>query len=112
MCVNKQMQDTDKLLTSIQGLFKGCDTNGDGKIDLNEFLDQMAKPEFSAFAATLDLDVSDLQMFFQIVSNDGAVPVDLRTFTTGCTKLRGTARSMDIQALLCSQTKLAEDHLN
>merc|ERR1712146_774902 len=65
-------------------------------------------PALLAFAASLDLEVNDLERFFYILSAEGKRRVDLEAFVVGCIKMRGTARSMDLFDLQMTQREEVE----
>eukprot|EP00747_Dinoflagellata_sp_TGD_P099273 gnl/TRDRNA2_/TRDRNA2_167691_c1_seq1.p1 gnl/TRDRNA2_/TRDRNA2_167691_c1~~gnl/TRDRNA2_/TRDRNA2_167691_c1_seq1.p1 ORF type:complete len:124 (+),score=24.96 gnl/TRDRNA2_/TRDRNA2_167691_c1_seq1:174-545(+) len=64
--------------------------------------------ELEAFAASLHIDTSDLEQVFRLLSNDGRDSVDVDSFVMGCMKIKGTAKSMDVCALLHEQHKAKE----
>jgi len=61
----------------------------------------------AALASNLELDVSDMEQFYKILSCSGKYAVDVDTFAVGCLKLKGPARSMDLQELIASQRRAA-----
>ena len=62
-----------------------------------------------AFASSLDIEASQLEQFFGILSGGGERVVDLETFVVGCIKLRGVAKSMDLMEVLITQQRVSEE---
>jgi len=58
-----------------------------------------------AFASSLELDVTDIAQFYSMLSCRGKYTVDVDTFVNGCIKLKGAARSMDLQGLIALQKR-------
>jgi len=85
--------------------FENMDQDGSGDLSFEEFNMHAADPEMVAFAASLELDVTDITQFYSMLSCRGRYPVDMDTFVTGCMKLKGAARSMDLQDLIASQRR-------
>ena len=109
--VHRQVQRKREYEAKLETLFAEMDDDGSGDVSLEEFLKHLREPTMLAFAQSLDLDATDLEQFFSILSVNGKRPVDLETFVMGCIKLRGMARSVDLIDMLLSQkTAIAEMH--
>ncbi len=57
----------------------------------------MDDPEMLAFTAELELEAPDVKQFFNVLAAGGKRTVDLEAFVVGCIKLRGNAKSIDMQ---------------
>merc|ERR1711924_272350 len=91
----------------VEHLFGHMDSDGSGDISLEEFKTQLHSPYLWHFASSLELEVSEMEAFFNLLSQDGTNEVNIETFVVGCMKLRGTARSMDLLCLSQEHRKLA-----
>jgi hypothetical protein len=81
-----------------------ADTDGSGKLSKDEFHAQIANPD-SALRVYLEaegLDVVDARLFYDLLRGCavGEEEVDIHGFVRGLMKIRGVARSIDIQALM------------
>lgn len=83
-------------------LYSRIDADNSGDLSMDEMHRHMQDQRAVAFFQSLDIDVSDVEQFFGTLSQDGTTSVDLETFVIGCMKLKGTARSMDLQCLYSS----------
>lgn len=76
---------------------------------LEAFNEHLADREMIHFARTLEVEVVDLQVVFDVLSNGGHQSVDLESFVVGCIRLRGNAKSVDLISLSIAQQKLANN---
>jgi len=86
-------------------LFQTLDEDGSGEISEEEFEMHAQDPEMVALASSLEIDVTDIAQFYDMLSCQGKFKVDCETFIIGCMALKGTARSLDLQALLAMQRR-------
>jgi len=108
--INDEIKKKRQYVDSVSTLFKSIDRTGQGEISWEEFYEALHKPPMLAFFSKLELDVMDVAQFFEILSDEGQHLVDLETFITGCIKMRGTAKSMDLLGLVQLQTKEIRSH--
>jgi len=109
MVVHEELKKKGEFIRKLQLFFNTMDNDGSGVISEAEFSQHMEDPELIAFASSLDIDVMDVAQFFRLLSNNGQDPVDIETFVVGCIKLRGPAKSLDLQFLLFLCRRLATD---
>eukprot|EP00927_Polykrikos_kofoidii_P057797 TRINITY_DN5198_c0_g1_i2.p1 TRINITY_DN5198_c0_g1~~TRINITY_DN5198_c0_g1_i2.p1 ORF type:complete len:576 (+),score=75.51 TRINITY_DN5198_c0_g1_i2:101-1828(+) len=108
--IQDQLRRKREYMNKVMTIYAEMDADGSGDVTYEEFCTHMSHPHMMAFAASLDIDTSDLQQFFSILSNNGTTAVDMETFVVGCIRLRGSARSMDVIALSLSQKSAASEH--
>lgn len=99
----------DDYIHKLQALYDEIDDDGSGEISYEEFCKVAHRPELHAFAASLDIDISDAKHFFYILSARGTRAVDIETFVVACIKLRGTAKSVDLMDLVVHQEDFVFD---
>lgn len=93
----------------IESLFKRMDTDNDGQVSFQDLCLSLHDKEMSAFAASLEIEEADLSACFSIITSNGAYRIDLENFVTGCIKLRGMAKSVDIIDVAIAQNNIAEN---
>eukprot|EP00927_Polykrikos_kofoidii_P084828 TRINITY_DN904_c0_g2_i3.p1 TRINITY_DN904_c0_g2~~TRINITY_DN904_c0_g2_i3.p1 ORF type:complete len:611 (-),score=82.62 TRINITY_DN904_c0_g2_i3:74-1906(-) len=98
--VQVAMAQRTAYMANIADLFRCIDADGSGELTFAEMLEKTQDPKMVGFAASLDIEVTDVAQFFAILSENGRYPVDIETFVSGCMKLRGTARSHDVLGLV------------
>lgn len=101
--VNDRMSKRLQYVQQIQGLFARIDADHDGQVSLAELTASLHDKAMVEFAASLDIEESDLTMCFSILTGNGRLTVDTDTFVVGCIKLRGNARSVDVIDLAMGQ---------
>lgn len=60
----------------------------------------------AAFFASLELDVSQAHRLFQLLDTDGSNEVGIDEFLDGCLRLKGPAKSLDVNMLVYETEKL------
>jgi len=103
--IQEELAKKKSYIRDIRQLFHNIDSDDSGEISLFEFKDHLNSPWLYAFASALDLEASDIEEFFSLLSGEGCFQVDVDAFVVGCMKMRGAARSMDLLTLIHNQTK-------
>merc|ERR1719329_1590792 len=85
-----------------------CGGGGTTEATLEAFNQHLTDPEMINFARALEVELVDLQVVFDVLSNSGRQSVDLESFVVGCIRLRGSAKSADLISLSIAQKKLAK----
>eukprot|EP00929_Paragymnodinium_shiwhaense_P055433 TRINITY_DN2776_c0_g1_i1.p1 TRINITY_DN2776_c0_g1~~TRINITY_DN2776_c0_g1_i1.p1 ORF type:complete len:759 (+),score=121.04 TRINITY_DN2776_c0_g1_i1:37-2277(+) len=101
--IQDAMAHKQDYLRKLRGWFEHVDADGKGYVSFDEFCARVQDPEALAFLSTLHIEVTDMQQFFAILSENGTRPVDMKTFVIGCLKLQGAARSMDLLEMMIHQ---------
>jgi len=103
--IRHELQRTSDYIKRAVTLFQKMDADLSGDISEEEFRKHATCPEMMAFASSLELDVIDIAQFYNMLSSRGKYAVDLETFVVGCVKLKGNARSLDLQGLIANQKR-------
>lgn len=101
--IAEQMAQKKKYMEQVSVVFKmlsADDSTSSTELTQKQFMAHIDDPALEAFAANLEIDSSDLEQFFNILSSNGSHSVDLETFVVGCIKLRGMAKSMDLMDMM------------
>jgi len=98
-------QDNQQLISfkeDVARLFIELDNDKSGTVSWSEFRSNIVRPEFKAFFRALEIDVRDAEFFFRLVTQNsptGEVGYDM--FLESCSRLKGNAKMLDVQALAC-----------
>eukprot|EP00747_Dinoflagellata_sp_TGD_P103840 gnl/TRDRNA2_/TRDRNA2_169097_c0_seq1.p1 gnl/TRDRNA2_/TRDRNA2_169097_c0~~gnl/TRDRNA2_/TRDRNA2_169097_c0_seq1.p1 ORF type:complete len:301 (+),score=61.88 gnl/TRDRNA2_/TRDRNA2_169097_c0_seq1:3-905(+) len=103
--IREEISKKKKYMSDLRKLYHLVDADGDGELTLREFQKGCTDAELEAFANSLDIETTDLEEVFFLLSNQGRQPVDMEAFVMGCIKLRGPARSTDLNFLLHEHSK-------
>jgi len=84
----------------IKGFFKDADVDKSGTLSWEEFRAHLHDPKVKAYFQSLELDVSQAHVLFELLDADGSNQVTVDEFLDGCLRLKGQARSIDLNMLL------------
>lgn len=104
--VKNEMTQMDAYGKKVKTFFKEADKDHSGQLSWEEFKDYLKIPKVSAYFRSLELDVSQAHLVFKLLDGDGSNEVNLEEFLQGCMRLRGPARSLDMNVLLYENKRL------
>lgn len=84
-------------LAKLMTLFKKLDSKMSDMITFEQLEKAMENPQVSALFATLDIDASDAETFFQLLDSDGRNQVEMQRFLTECVRLRGNTSLLHME---------------
>eukprot|EP00929_Paragymnodinium_shiwhaense_P042407 TRINITY_DN21957_c0_g1_i1.p1 TRINITY_DN21957_c0_g1~~TRINITY_DN21957_c0_g1_i1.p1 ORF type:complete len:644 (+),score=135.64 TRINITY_DN21957_c0_g1_i1:121-2052(+) len=92
-----------KMALQLWGMFKTDDGAPIEGITSEVFEMYLDTPEMTAYLASLDLTSEDTKQygFFQLLDADGSGEIDADELVRGCLRLRGSAKQVDLCALMC-----------
>lgn len=95
------------IVNKLREVFDIQDDDGSGHLTLHEFTSHLEDPRMRHTFHALDLDIEEAQNLFELLDMDGSGTVTYDEFVTGCLRLRGGAKSIDVATLLyeCRKTK-------
>lgn len=102
----EEINERSKHMTQVQQVFEAADADGSGELCWEEFEEAFADHRIRAYFRFLKLDIegNGPDKLFKLFDFDGDGLIDIEEFITGCTKLKGVARSLDV-ALLHAEFK-------
>lgn len=84
----------------IRGFFKQADVQQSGTLSWDEFKSTLEKPKVRSYFEALDLDLSQAHVLFDLLDTDQSGSVTVEEFIEGCVRLRGHARSIDVNKIV------------
>merc|ERR1712154_512275 len=81
-------------------LFLDLDTDGSGSITREEFMSNMQLSQMKRFLKAIDLDPQDSGALFNILDRDGSDEIDSEELVSGCLRLHGTAKALDLAVFM------------
>lgn len=97
--IRSRLREKEKLTKSFCHIFKTFDDDGSGEISAKEFEKQLEDEVFQAYLSHLDITVDDAIEMFDVLDTDNSGSVSASEFVTGCMKVKGEARTVDILKL-------------
>jgi len=105
--IQDEIQEQKKNISKFLQLFADVDGDHSGDISVDEFNYQLESQPFLALMSGLGIEIHDALQFFDLLSDRGQHLVDGESFLTGCMKMKGTAKSVDLLGLVHAQRKSA-----
>jgi len=93
------MAQKESYVNKIQEIFKSIDTDGSGTLTIQEFRRHLGSETIKAYFESLELDVSDVWTLFKLIDTDEGNMIDLDEFVTGCMRLKGAAKCIDVAGM-------------
>lgn len=107
--VQKEMELREKYIVSMRALFEQMDADHSGSITLDEVQASFEDSRVQCYFQALGLDPEDLERLFMLLDDDKSGELNLDEFLSGCLRLKGQARSIDVHALIMQVKKLEAD---
>merc|ERR1712032_1508758 len=80
--------------------FEEADKDHSGMLSWEEFKTYLQNSKVKAYFQALELDVSQAHKLFTLLDADNSDQVGLHEFLEGCMRLKGQAKSIDVNMLL------------
>jgi len=94
------LRSTQKANAELLGtLFSAMDSDGSGRITIDEFERVMGDDSTRAILKALELDTSDVWTLFRLIDTDGGGTIDMDEFSKGIEALKGHAKNVDIASM-------------
>jgi len=97
--VTQEHQDKRDYLLSVKQIFMELDEDASGQLNLEELVQLMQKPEIAAYFTRLGVDTDEVQSVFYLMDEDHSGDISLEEFMWGCFRLRGSAKTLDLEIL-------------
>jgi len=102
LMVQEKLRDKEMYVQHIEQIFKQIDEDCSGSIGFEEiesFLNDK-RLELQEYFEALDVNASDARSLFQLLDEDGSGSINMKEFCEGCMRLKGEARSFDINCMI------------
>jgi len=83
-------------LSQASRLFKSLDKDMSGYISCDELDEHLESKEVQEFFESIDVDASEAKCLFDLIDCDGSGEIEFNEFLSGCLRLQGPAKSMDM----------------
>jgi len=100
MVVHHELAKKAKYVEQLEEIFSNMDADGSGTLGYEEVCECFADPSVMAFATSLGIPSTEMAQFWTLISDAGKADVDIDSFVSGCMKLRGAAKSIDLVTLM------------
>jgi len=97
--VQTELRSKRDFLKTMRRIFAEVDQDGSGKIVFEEMCDRLKDPDVAAYFSKLGVDVDEVEKLFVLLDEDGSGTIDRQEFMFGCLRLKGEAKSLDLEIL-------------
>eukprot|EP00927_Polykrikos_kofoidii_P076490 TRINITY_DN73576_c0_g1_i1.p1 TRINITY_DN73576_c0_g1~~TRINITY_DN73576_c0_g1_i1.p1 ORF type:complete len:629 (-),score=70.55 TRINITY_DN73576_c0_g1_i1:115-1941(-) len=96
--MEREMQAVRELIY----IFEETSANTDAKLELSDFKAHFENDRNRALLRSIGLDITNLKEAFHLIDRDGEGRLAITDFVEGCMRLRGTAKTVDLQSVRLS----------
>jgi len=97
--VQQELDEKREYLHDVKQIFSEIDDDMNGFIDNKEFTDKIQSPDVAAYFHKLGVDTNEVEKLFVLMDEDGSGTISKEEFMWGCLRLKGTAKSLDLEIL-------------
>jgi len=97
--VQQEHQDKRDYLLSVKQIFMELDEDESGNLNLEELVQHLKNPEIGAYFTRLGVDTDEIQTVFYLMDENHDETFSLEEFMWGCFRLRGSAKTLDLEIL-------------
>merc|ERR1712187_566899 len=98
--LEKERAQKEMYVSMLLDLLEEIDAEGKGVITREELQEAFKLERVQHYFSVLDIDIADSNYLFDMLDLDGSNEVDMEEFVTGCLRLKGNAKSIDIHTLM------------
>merc|ERR1719401_2736260 len=93
-------------LSHIEAIFVQIDVDESGAVSLGEIENIFTDDSMSHLLEALEITAFDARSMFKLLDRDGSGSIDIEEFCDGCLRMKGEAKSFDIQCLIYESQRL------
>lgn len=93
--------------TSVRSEHNGGNAGNGGYVSASDFEAHLSDPEMQRYLRDIDVDATSASGLFQLLDPDDCGLIPINQVLTGCIRLRGPAKSIDLAALMWELKSLA-----
>jgi len=100
LVVEEQRRLKKAYVEQVRDIFKQIDTDHSGEVSVGEVEMIFSDPSLHEYLEALDINADDARTMFRLLDFDGSGLIDIEEFIYGCLRLKGEAKSYDINCLI------------
>jgi len=109
--IEASMQARTSAVNKLKEIFEETDTDGSGKISFEEFEQSLQNSEVAHYLDSMGLDPTEARGLFQLLDVDNSKSIWIDELVSGCMKLKGQAKSVDVATLIYENKRMMKRHL-
>jgi hypothetical protein len=104
--IEHEMKALKDYANDIKTFFQQADTDQSGQLSWDEFRTHLGDDRVKAYFQSLDLDIRQAHVLFQLLDTNGNGEVGIDEFLDGCLRLRGQAKALDLNLVIYQLERL------
>lgn len=100
LMVVQKTRATAKYQKQMKSLFTKADVDSNGNLSRDELAQVLGDTGAKTLLAAMDLEVNDTNVLFEFIKSQHSELISIQEFIDGVQRLKGTARSIDVVALM------------
>eukprot|EP00403_Amphidinium_massartii_P026050 CAMPEP_0178402588 /NCGR_PEP_ID=MMETSP0689_2-20121128/16920_1 /TAXON_ID=160604 /ORGANISM="Amphidinium massartii, Strain CS-259" /LENGTH=879 /DNA_ID=CAMNT_0020023495 /DNA_START=41 /DNA_END=2676 /DNA_ORIENTATION=+ len=88
------------MMNSVRAMFLRMKMDLSGDMNWDEFKTLLSSAEMMEYFKAIDVDISEAQSIFELLDVDNSGTLTAEEFITGCLRLQGTAKALDLTVLM------------
>eukprot|EP00930_Biecheleria_cincta_P096075 TRINITY_DN87951_c0_g1_i1.p1 TRINITY_DN87951_c0_g1~~TRINITY_DN87951_c0_g1_i1.p1 ORF type:complete len:580 (+),score=108.48 TRINITY_DN87951_c0_g1_i1:117-1742(+) len=109
--IRAQLKDKAKWQQQFESMFKAIDSDESGEVSGEELGECLLDEEFQAYLAHLNVSVDDAFDLLELFDKDGTGTISIDEFVTGCMRVKGQAKTIDMMKIMRGVDRLHEEVL-
>lgn len=108
--IEATIQEKDSFVNRLRKIFEETDTDHSGQVSFEEFETHLRNEEVAAYLQSMGLHTTEARGLFQLLDADSSGSVGIEELVSGCMRLKGHARSVDVATLIYENKRMMKIH--
>merc|ERR1719456_593943 len=106
LVIEQELKKEVEFKTEVKSIFEEADADDSGTLSWDEFESHLMNDRVRAYFASLELDISEARALFVLLDVEETDEVPIEKFINGCLRMRGDAKSIDVNMILYENEKM------
>jgi len=106
LVIEEELKKVNEFKSEIRLIFEEADVDGSGTLSWDEFESHLQDERVRAYFASLQLDIAEARALFVLLDVEETDEVPIEKFINGCLRMRGDAKSIDVNMILYENEKM------
>jgi hypothetical protein len=105
--MQRALDEQDVKVNQIRAIFVAEDGDGDNELKEKDLVRLLADTDLKSYLAAIELRPSEAHGLFKLLDVDNSGVVSIEEFLSGCIRLKGTARALEMATMLYEMNKVS-----
>lgn len=106
LVIEQELKKETDFKNEITSIFEEADADGSNTLCWDEFEEHLQNERVRAYFTSLELDISEARALFVLLDVEENDEVPVEKFLSGCLRMRGDAKSIDVNMILYENEKM------